>query len=325
MVLNRLVECSWKGARRQVAAQPREYSSAPPWGTVPGMVTGRAQTERRLRLAAFAKVNLALEVTARRADGFHNLDTVFLVIDWADTVTVELTTDPGQVVVTVEGSAATAGMAAGDALLARAARGALAGTGAGARIHLVKDIPVGAGLGGGSADAAAVLRAVARLTGRDVDPDLAERLGSDVPALVLGGASRGRGRGELLSPLPVPPLHLAVAVAGVAATAAVYAACEPDDLRSDGRAAAVARALETGHTPPDELLGSALEAPARRACPALAAGLDRLRATTPGTRWHLTGSGGAAFSLAATAAAASTLVAAVRAAGLAARACVPAG
>jgi len=292
-----------------------------------------------LVVPAYAKVNLSLEVTARRPDGWHDIASVVCTVDWHDLVGVSIrcAAAPRQPIRLRQCGPFAEGVPEGpDNLAARAAQGLLdiaTLPGTTFDVWLVKHIPAAAGLGGGSSDAAAVLRAGATLLaqrGHAIPPHqlarLAAELGSDVPAVLAGGAVLATGRGEQLAPLDTPPLHLAVAVAGPSATVAAYAALHDDERNATGRTAALAAALQSAAIPTSDkldpaLLGSALEPAACRAGPGLADNLARLRASTPATRWHLTGSGGAAFALAATAAQAHTLAAAARAAGFPARAC----
>jgi 4-diphosphocytidyl-2C-methyl-D-erythritol kinase len=124
----------------------------------------------------------------------------------------------------------------------------------------------------------------------------------------------------VLRPLPTPDLHLAVAVAGASVTAAAYAALSDEERRSTGRTHQLVAAMQNHHVP-THLLGSALEPAACRAAPGLADSLARLRAATPEVPWHLTGSGGAAFALAATRPDAERLARQSREAGFPARAC----
>jgi len=137
---------------------------------------------------AYAKINLGLRVTGKRADGFHDIETIFQTISLHDTLTftpshaLTLTCDAPDIP-TDETN-----------LVLRAAR---AVGGPPMSIALRKRIPAGGGLGGGSADAAATLRALGR-----PDPELALRLGSDVPFFLLGGTAYATGRGEVLTPLP---------------------------------------------------------------------------------------------------------------------------
>lgn len=181
-----------------------------------------------MKRVARAKVNLYLEVIGRRPDGYHEIATLLRTVAFGDDVEVETTARSG-VVVTTRG----ADLPDDDRNLAvRAAKAHLAATGApgGVRLLLEKRVPLGGGLGGGSSDAATVLRCLDAVAGpRALGPErlaaLAASLGSDVPFLLDGGAAVARGRGERLTPLPSgPPLTLVLAFPGVPAdTAAVYA------------------------------------------------------------------------------------------------------
>jgi len=177
----------------------------------------------RAKVLAPAKINLALSVLRKRPDGYHDIDTLFQAIDLCDEVEVELA-GPG-VSLEVEGSADLGPEEQNLAHRAAASFLAAAGSDAGVRVRLTKRIPVGAGLGGGSSDGAAVLRCLAALVGgvgADKLRKIGSDLGSDVP-FFLGASpmARGRGRGELLQalePLPVadlvvvsPPVHVSTA------------------------------------------------------------------------------------------------------------------
>jgi 4-diphosphocytidyl-2-C-methyl-D-erythritol kinase len=280
---------------------------------------------------AYAKLNLSLSVVARRDDGWHDIDSVLVPIDWHDLVGLSLAlADAENVSLTVSGPAA-AGVPAGDAnLTMRAARALvlLAGRPLDLRLWLCKTVPHGAGLGGGSADAAAVLRAgTAMLAALGVATDRAQvaaaalDIGSDIPALLEVEAHRVRGRGERVEQLRSPTLHLAVASTVPSSTAATYAAVLAEELGDDGRSARLADALEAGAAPDRSLLGSALEGAACRADPALASALQRAREVIPGIDWHLTGSGGAVFALTAGLADSEQVASAMRNAGFNARAC----
>jgi 4-diphosphocytidyl-2-C-methyl-D-erythritol kinase len=161
-----------------------------------------------VRILAPAKVNLLLRVLGRRADGFHELETLFQAIGLYDELTLEVTDRPG-VALEVEG--ADLGPV-DENLAARAARLFMERVvpRGGVRIGLRKAIPAGAGLGGGSSDAAATLRGLEMLFGRALPQserhDLAARLGSDVPFFLgPGGYALAGGRGERLQPLaPLP-------------------------------------------------------------------------------------------------------------------------
>jgi len=175
----------------------------------------------RIAEPAPAKVNLALHVTGRRADGYHLLDSLVVFAATGDRVTAM----PGQgLTLAIDGP--EAGGLIGDAsnLVLRAAR-ELGVTDA--ALHLWKALPVASGIGGGSADAAAALRALVRLLGKPLPCDAAVlRLGADVPVCLAGRPARMAGVGEVLAPLPpLPPLWLVLANPRVAVpTPAVFAA-----------------------------------------------------------------------------------------------------
>lgn len=150
---------------------------------------------------AFAKINLALHVRARESDGYHSIETLFAFAEDGDRLS--LTTEPG---LSVDGPFAAA-LSAGDNLVTRAAEGfaQLCGRPPEGGFHLKKNLPVAAGIGGGSADAAAALRLLCRRDGIDpADPrvqQLAAALGADVPACVVSRPMRGEGRGDRLVPV----------------------------------------------------------------------------------------------------------------------------
>lgn len=153
----------------------------------------RAETE----VFAPAKVNLTLHVTGRRDDGFHLLDSLVVFAETGDTITV---TPAGTLTLTIDGPEAGALTVQDDNLVLRAAR-FLDPTRA-AAIRLTKRLPVASGIGGGSADAAATLRALAALWDMPLpDPAATAPLGADVPVCLLGQAARMQGIGEDLTPL----------------------------------------------------------------------------------------------------------------------------
>lgn len=188
------------------------------------MRAGRSDT---LTVDAPAKVNLALRVLGRRTDGYHEIETLFQGIDLADEVTVELA-DEG-VSLTVHGPDVGPMR---DNLAVRAAEAFRSAAGRPSGVHIVlgKRIPAGAGLGGGSSDAAAVLRCLQAFTGAlhaDALAGIAAALGSDVPFFLGGsGLAIGTGRGEVLRGLPpLPAAHVVVALPPVhVPTAAAYRA-----------------------------------------------------------------------------------------------------
>jgi 4-diphosphocytidyl-2-C-methyl-D-erythritol kinase len=152
-----------------------------------------------------AKINLALHLRRRRPDGYHDLESLFAFTDFGDTLSAE---SSDSLSLTLSGPMAAAADVGDDNLVLRAARAlaTAAGITAVARLHLEKRIPVAAGLGGGSADAAAALRLLNRLWGLNWPLDrlatLAEPLGADVPVCVHSQAMFGAGKGEILSPWP---------------------------------------------------------------------------------------------------------------------------
>jgi 4-diphosphocytidyl-2-C-methyl-D-erythritol kinase len=286
-------------------------------------------------IPARAKVNLCLAVRGRRADGFHDIDSVAVTIDWHDLVGIRLRPAVAtEVRLLLTGNDGSAPEGENNlAVLAARAVAAVMGPLA-VDLWVDKSIPSAAGLGGGSADAAGVLRGCASLIKagalrpqRDGPIDdaellrLAASLGSDVPMLLRGGAQRMRGRGETLTDLRTPVLHLAVATVGASSTGATYAALEGTDFEDGARIDAVAAALAAGGLPDDDCLGSGLEAAACRAGPLLEERLAALRSALPQVRWHLTGSGGAAFAIAGSRADADQLADSALRAGFPARAC----
>ena len=193
-----------------------------------------------MRLAAHAKVNLTLEVLGMRPDGYHELRSVVTTIPLHDDVEL-LDAPAGEMTVEMSGDGMEVPhVPCEENLAVRAARAlaAAAGVSRGVHIRIVKRIPVGAGLGGGSADAAAVLNGLNELWGLGLPKDrlceIGAEVGSDVPALVLGGMVLMEGRGERVAGGPrlsrpfdesfvlrVPPINVS--------TARVYAEFRPED------------------------------------------------------------------------------------------------
>ncbi|MGB9609739.1 MAG: 4-(cytidine 5'-diphospho)-2-C-methyl-D-erythritol kinase [Bryobacteraceae bacterium] len=169
---------------------------------------------RRAAVPSFAKVNLSLKVLGRRPDGYHELRTVFQTVGLADRIEFEFSPARRGLQIELDDP-----LGIENNLVLRAARlfceservrGRL-------RMRLLKRIPMGAGLGGGSGNAASVLLALGPLTGRNADPRrlhaLAASLGSDVPFFLYGGTAVGLGRGEELYPLPDAPAWPALILA----------------------------------------------------------------------------------------------------------------
>jgi 4-diphosphocytidyl-2-C-methyl-D-erythritol kinase len=163
-----------------------------------------------------AKLNLFLHVTGRRPDGYHELQTVFQLIDLCDTVAVTVRED-GR----IERPEGPAGVPPESDLVVRAALSlqAASGTGRGATLRVRKRIPMGGGLGGGSSDAATTLLALNRLWGcRLAIEDLARLglpLGADVPVFVRGFSAWAEGVGERLRPIELPPRWYVIIHPGV--------------------------------------------------------------------------------------------------------------
>jgi 4-diphosphocytidyl-2-C-methyl-D-erythritol kinase len=164
-------------------------------------------TERHLILPAFAKVNLGLRVFSKREDGYHDLDTIFQTVSLHDTIEFSSTDQPHIVL-----SCSDRGLSGDENNLVIQAAGALQGRLAitkGARIRVDKRIPMQAGLGGGSSDAAITVLGLAALWDLDTSHDellqIAAQLGADVPFFFHGGTARGTGAGERIESLDDAP------------------------------------------------------------------------------------------------------------------------
>jgi 4-diphosphocytidyl-2-C-methyl-D-erythritol kinase len=163
-----------------------------------------------ITLPAFAKVNLRLDIVGRRADGYHELRTIFQTISLHDTLHLRWIRG-NAIELEIAGNAALASESPRTNLVYRAlaAMRAELGIVRGVRARLEKRIPAGRGLGGGSSDAAAALVGLLRLSRRRIALarviEIASRLGSDVPFFLFGGRAAGMGRGEQLLPLPDGP------------------------------------------------------------------------------------------------------------------------
>lgn len=192
----------------------------------------------RLVVRCPAKVNLHLEVLGRRADGYHELRTVFQAVGVWDELDLS-PAPPGVVELAVE--PAGAAPAGEENLVVRAAWALIAERKAdgGARITLRKRIPVAGGMGGGSSDAAGALAGLALLWGLDASyaalQPLAAALGADVPYFLVGGTALGSGRGSAVEPLPdLPPMWAVLLPGRKVSTAAVYAALNAGGVREWG-------------------------------------------------------------------------------------------
>ncbi len=239
-----------------------------------------------------AKLNLALHVRARRTDGYHELETLFAFVTDGDTVTITPAERDG---FAITGPFAAGLSGEGDNLVTRArdAFRARFGPGDALAIVLDKHLPVASGIGGGSADAAATLRGMARLHGVALDDPalmaIADRLGSDVPACLVGRTMIGRGRGERLTPIDAPNLPVLLVNPGVAvSTAQVFAGWDRVDRGAIGEGDVLSIASAGRND---------LEPPARALAPAIDDVLAMLHAV-PGVRLaRMSGSGATCFAL----------------------------
>jgi 4-diphosphocytidyl-2-C-methyl-D-erythritol kinase len=172
---------------------------------------------RATRWPAPAKLNLFLHIIGRRADGYHELQTAFQLLDLTDTIGIEPTGDGS--VMRLDGPP---GVPPDEDLAVRAAQALKSATGArrGARLRIGKEIPMGGGLGGGSSDAATVLVALNELWGTGLDlaqlASIGADLGADVPVFVHGRSAWAEGIGERLTPLELPRRWFVVIHPGVA-------------------------------------------------------------------------------------------------------------
>jgi 4-diphosphocytidyl-2-C-methyl-D-erythritol kinase len=253
---------------------------------------------RSITLAAPAKLNLALAVVGKRADGYHDLRSVFARLDLADDVRVA----PHRALVVRN----TMDIGPGEDLAARAVRAMAQESGREAKafVRIRKRIPLAAGLGGGSSDAAAVMRALATLWKLDIDlVRVGAQVGSDVPFFAADvPVALVSGRGEVVAPLPAPrePLHVVVLRPPVRLrTAEVFAALEPQEMGQIEHVDALATAFRSGAVDPEIVRAhadNALLAAAERCCEAIASW--RAAAAARGIALALTGSGPTLFAVA---------------------------
>lgn len=247
-----------------------------------------------------AKINLFLHVTGRRADGYHLLQSLVAFAGVHDRI--EVRPDEG-LTLEIDGPFAAALDAGGENLVVRAARAlaAEAGIRPNARIRLHKALPVAAGIGGGSADAAAALRALSALWRLSVPADrlraIALALGADVPACLYGRPAIVRGIGERISPAPALPEVPTVLVNPMVPlpTAQVFAAREGPfsaPMSFDAGAADVMALAEALSGARNDLAPSA-----RRIRPEIDAALDAIRAAPSCLMARLSGSGPTCFGL----------------------------
>jgi 4-diphosphocytidyl-2-C-methyl-D-erythritol kinase len=232
-----------------------------------------------VRLRTYAKVNLFLRVHGKRRDGFHEVETILHGVSLFDEIDLELT--DGDLGVTMELVEGTTGTLPADEenLVSRAARILIEGLDGvhGARVHVRKSIPIGAGLGGGSGNAAGALVTLADMWKLNLDRDrlfaLAERLGSDVPYCIEGGTVLATARGEQLTHLPnIRPMWFVLAGSDKPLmTGAVYDRWDPSKRAEQASASALVLALGAGDSVEvAALLHNDLEQPAFSLRPELA-------------------------------------------------------
>jgi 4-diphosphocytidyl-2-C-methyl-D-erythritol kinase len=238
---------------------------------------------------AFAKLNLALHVRAREPDGYHRIETVFAFTEAGDVLRVRKN---DSLILELEGPFAGEVSEGEDNLVLQAAAALQQrfGSALSAGLTLRKNLPVASGLGGGSADAAAALRLLTRFWGLSASMDdlleLAQSLGSDVPACLLSRSARGEGRGDRLTPFSDWPLAgtavLLVNPGKALATAAVFNGWDGQDRGPLGEPLAGRNDLET---------------PAERLVPEIGDVLAALRGTDGARLVRMSGSGATCFAL----------------------------
>jgi 4-diphosphocytidyl-2-C-methyl-D-erythritol kinase len=246
---------------------------------------------------AYAKINLCLEVLGRRPDGMHEIRTVLQTVSLHDRLRFQ---PASEVHLHARGP-----LSSPDNLILRAAHllRSAAGVRAGVDIRWEKRIPVGAGLGGGSADAAATLRALDELWGTHLGGDalqaLAGQLGADVPFFIRGGTALATGTGRDLTPLPPPPDHWLVLAAIEAAydrkTGEMYASLSSEDFGDGGPVDRMAQALGRGVVPYSAVVSS-FERPAVKRWPVTRDALALLKQHAP-LAATVTGAGPSVFGL----------------------------
>ncbi|HTO02268.1 MAG TPA: 4-(cytidine 5'-diphospho)-2-C-methyl-D-erythritol kinase [Opitutus sp.] len=268
-----------------------------------------------------AKINLFLAITGRRADGFHDLVSLVAPLAWGDTLTVELADEFSLVC----DDPAVPLDANNLVLKAAAAFRQATGWSLGAKFSLVKRIPMGSGLGGGSCNAAMALRALNQLAGNVLDldqlSDVAAKVGSDCPLFLHDGPVVMRGRGDVITPVPPKaagriggrPVLLFKPAFGISTPWAYRQLAEraPSGYVAAEEIEAKLAAWLAGESPVDDLLFNNMEGPAFWKFPALPVLLDRLREDF-GVIGRMSGSGSACFALVSDAASMDAMVGLIR-------------
>ena len=247
-------------------------------------------------LPAPAKLNLFLHITGRRADGYHLLQSAFMLIDWCDTLHVELRSD-GK----LSREDLTTELPADDLVL-RAARAlqALAPAGRGAHIGVAKHVPAQAGMGGGSSDAATCLLALNRLWNLGLPLATLEKvglsLGADVPFFLRGRNAWVEGIGELITPIELPSAEVVVVKPDQGLdTKSIFIS---PDLERATKPATISGFAACSAQDAKQMFGfgrNDLQPVAQRLCPAVTQAIDWLG--TKGLQARMTGSGSAVFAL----------------------------
>ena len=262
-----------------------------------------------MRVRAYAKINWSLDTVGVREDGYHLLDMVMQSISLHDTLTVE---PANRLIFQADGSVRVPTDGANLALRAAEALRQRAGVDHGAFIHLHKRIPSGAGLGGGSSDAAAVLRALNQLWGLGYSLetlcDIGLSLGADVPYCLRGNFCRVQGIGEQMTPLPISRVYHLVVIQpcrGLSTRQVFTALGQADSLRRPDTAGVI-DALQSGNLARlPEVMGNTLQEVSIPLRPQIRQAIGLLRGH--GARAaQMTGSGSAVFGVFATEAAART-------------------
>ena len=258
-------------------------------------LTVRAPLKALYDVPAPAKLNLFLHITGRRADAYHLLQSVLMLIDWCDTLHFELRRD-GVISRTDLGLAVNQDIPAED-ISVRAARALQAATGTtlGVHISLEKRIPSQAGMGGGSSDAASCLLALQRLWGLRLPPAklmaLALSLGADVPFFLCGSHAWVEGIGELITPITLPAARfLVVKPAAGLSTQAIFSSPE---LKRDTETATMLGFAANDNGRVYGFGRNDLQPVAEKLCPPMVQSLNWL--TAQGLQGRMTGSGSAVF------------------------------
>ncbi len=249
-------------------------------------------------VTAYAKINLGLRIIRKRSDGYHDLETIFHLIDWHDEIVIRPSDE------SVSLAADDSGLPLDESNLCLKAALRLrthTGTTRGAHLHLTKRIPVGSGLGGGSSDAAAVLRGLSRFWGLNLEQrdlmSIGASLGADVPFFLSAGSAFAQERGDRLHPLKIDvPYWILVVVPPIqVSTSWAYQQVHPA-----GENRAVPRnIIDADHLTADAImpfLVNDFEPPVFRAHPAIEA-VKRTMIEAGARAAQMSGSGSAVFGL----------------------------